>query len=90
MSVPDAVTTSTAFTALTWRWVASSLLNIAELGLVSGCVPRRAPSASTLGLPQVRVNPLDAPPPRAFYDKVAAAYKQWTRVPLCRPRPGAN
>jgi hypothetical protein len=62
---------------------AATLLNIAELGLVPGCVPRRPPSPSVLGLPEMRVNPVDAPPAVSFYRRVEAAYKLWARAPLC-------
>ena len=105
-SIYDAVSASTAQTALAWRWVppagpeitgemiwpssfdaaedhATALLSIAELGLIRGCVPRRAPSVSVLGLPEMRVNPLDAPPDRSFYRKVERAYTQWQRAPIC-------
>jgi hypothetical protein len=63
---------------------ATALLTVAELGLVPGCVPRRAPSVSVLGLPEMRVNPVDAPPDTSFYRKAEAAYKQWQRAPVCR------
>jgi len=66
---------------------AASLLDVAERGLVAGCVPRRPPPESQLGLPDMRVNPGDAPPERAFYRKVQAAYKQWARAPLCTSTP---
>jgi len=69
---------------------ASSLLNVAELSLIPGCVPRRAPPESLLGPPAISVNPIDAPPQRAFYDKVTAAYKQWARVPQCEERRRGN
>jgi hypothetical protein len=62
---------------------ATSLLNVAELSLVPGCVPRRPPSESQLRLPVMRVNPLDAPPKDAFYRKVQTAYRRWARAPLC-------
>ena len=66
---------------------AASLLDVAERGLVAGCVPRRPPPEWQLGLPDIRVNPVDAPPERAFYRKVQAAYKQWAGAPLCTGTP---
>jgi hypothetical protein len=63
---------------------AATLLAVAELSLVEGCVPRRAPSESVLGLPEMRVNHLDAPPDNSFYRRVQTAYKQWARAQLCR------
>ena len=69
---------------------AASLLSVAELGLIPGCVPRRAPPESVLGLPEMRVNPVDAPPERPFYRNVEAAYKQWARVPLCAGASGSR
>jgi hypothetical protein len=62
---------------------AASLLTVAELGLIPGCVPRQPPPESRLGLPDMRVNPVDAPPEYSFYRKVQAAYKQWARAPIC-------
>ena len=67
---------------------AAALLDIAELTMVESCVPSRVLTPSVLGRPAMRVHALDAPPDVDFPRKVAAAYEQWRRAPLCQRSPG--